>query len=179
MKAATFNITDTYNSNITAASQGKVVRRRSASSITLWLLVAVAGAALLVWSANMPDQKTSLYSAALIFGISALIAGFSVAIFGGKQWIYLPTKSTVKLHSYYIDPELQYAVCQAIEMRDISMLPQLKALHTSNVRLDVYVSKDGQFAGAQTFTYEPYAYKAMTPICTAYGDQAKALSIRI
>ena len=166
-----------YSSDLTSASGGKVVRRKRPASLALAILVLLAGIGLLIACPTMGDPSGAAYTASLIFGIAAAGTGLCLVLFGGREWVYLPTKSKVSLHSKFIDPQQADAVCRTVEMRDPSLLDKgLKTVETSGVRVDLYTSADGRFAAAQTFRYVPYTYIAATPVCCAYGEPAKRLA---
>jgi len=175
MDAKTINQT-AYHSDLTIASNGKTIYRKDPAKMLLSLAITAAGIALLLLCSRMEDKASALYTVALVFGIAATGTGICMALFGGKQWVYMPTKSKVRTNSFFIEPAQLYAVCQAIEMRDVSHLPELKTLNSSSVRVDMYVSDDGKFAAAQTFQYVPYTYSPVTPVCCAYDEQAKKFS---
>ena len=177
MNATIANQETAYHSNITIASDGKVIRRKSTLSLLLSLVILAAGVVLLIVASGMAEKTGVSYTASLVFGIIAVGAGLGMLFFGNKQWVYMPTKSKITVHSKFIDPSQFDAVCQAIYMRDPSLLGKgLQTVERSGVRIDMYVSADGEFAAAQTFRYVPYTYSAVTPVCCAYGEQARELS---
>ena len=162
-----------HHSDITIASNGKIMYRKDPAKMLLSLAIVAAGIALLILASRMADKASAIYTALLVFGIASTGTGICMALFGGRQWVYMPTKSKVRQHSFFIEPAQLYAVCQAIEMRDVSQLPELKTFNSSSVRVDMYVSDDGKFVAAQTFQYVPYTYSPVTPVCCAYDEQAK------
>ena len=177
MNATAISNSIAYNSDLTAASNGKVMRRKSPASLIVSAIILLAGIALLIAASRMADKTAVTYTASLVFGFAAAGTGLCLALFGGKTWVYMPTKSKIHVQSKYIDPKQYDAVCQAVYMRDPSLLAGgLKSVENSGVRIDLYTSADGEFAAAQTFRYVPYTYSPVTPVCCAYGEQAKLLS---
>lgn len=176
MNAITLSET-TYNTNLATASNGKAVRRRNPAALAVSVLLLLAGIALLVVTSGMGDKTGIPYTALLVFGIAAVATGLGLILFGGKEWVYAPTGSKIRVQSKFIDPAQFDAVCQAIHMRDASfMRGGLKTVEKSGVRIDLYTSADGRFVAAQTFRYVPYTYAPVTPVCCAYDEQARMLS---
>jgi len=177
MNTTALNQNTSYNSDITTASNGKVMRRKSAASLVLSLVILLAGIALLILASGLAEKTTAVYNLTLTLAVAAIGTGLGMFFWGGKEWVYMPTKSKITVQSKYINPMQFDAVCQAICMRDLSLLGKgLKTVEKSGVRIDLYTSADGEFTAAQTFQYFPFAYSPATPVCCAYGEHAKAFA---
>ncbi|MDR0954784.1 MAG: hypothetical protein LBM20_05315 [Rikenellaceae bacterium] len=173
----TTTVTVPFDTNLTAASDGQVVRRKSPAALAFALVILLIGAALLL-AASAMEQKTGIaYSSSLVFGIVGLCVGVSIALFGGKEWVYAPTKSKIRVRSKFIDPTQVDFVCRSIEKHELPPIEaELRIMENSSARIDLYTSADGAFAAAQVFQYVPYTYSPVTPVCCAVGEEAKRLA---
>ena len=164
-----------FNSDINHASNGQVVRRKNPVSLFLSSAVLAVGLVLLIVAGQMGDRTTSVYIASLVFGVSGVLAGGLLLLFGGRQFIYTPTKSKVTLHSYFFEPNQFHTVCQAVKSGDCTTLKSLKRSDNSGIRLDVLSSADHRFAAAQVYHYVPYTYTPASQLYCSYDDRAQEL----
>lgn len=111
----------------------------------------------------------------ILLGIAGLVHGVYQIFHGSKTWFYKPTDSKVAQKEYYYLADDFNALTNAIEHHRFEVLKSLKRQPDSNVKLVVVSSKDGKFAAAQVFRYQPFEFKPETEIFVFKDADAEAL----
>ena len=75
-----------------------------------------------------------------------------------RRWYYKPTQSAVSKKEYYYAADDFTALKTALVNARLDGLKNLHRQPDSNVKLVVVVSKDGKFAAAQVFRYQPFEF---------------------
>ena len=91
----------TQNQSITSATL--LTRRKSPKAILCAIALIVVGTALYLVSDLLPDNSSSLYMACVVGGLIMGFIGLLKLFVGGKEALYLPTKSPVRSYTLYIE----------------------------------------------------------------------------
>lgn len=111
----------------------------------------------------------------LLIGIILLAYGIFIFINKAKQKVYVKTGSPVSKKSLFFDSKYLFALQHCLETGSFNDIDKLQTKSNGNLRLDLLLSVDGLFAGAQLFNYESYLYKPYTNKCYFFDNQAKEL----
>jgi hypothetical protein len=96
--------------------------------------------------------------------------------------VYVPTQSVVKYKNYDLDAAMSTLVERILNAPEDKLAETVKAqgkitpVAMANVKLELCVSDDQQFAAAQLFRYVDFKYVPMTDFKTYEGDNAKLIA---
>ena len=93
-----------------------------------------------------------------------------------KRYVYLPTKSTLKLVTLYFDVHASDELQNCLQMKRFDELSRIKREKDNGVKVEAMLSGDGQFVAAQVLEYVPYSFEAVTPMICFYREDAGKLS---
>lgn len=151
----------------------KVAKRTQLSLIAIVLIV--LGVAMLIAGAAFEDPNSSLPSTLFIVGAVILLAGIIKFFVSRSCYVYLPTKSRLKLHTVYYDVKVSDDVQNGLSMKRFDDLTRLQQQKDNGVKVETMLSADGEFAATQVLEYVPYTFEAITPVMCFYGEDARKL----
>lgn len=172
----------TQNQSITPNTL--LTQRKSPKAILCAIVLIVAGTALYLVSKLLPDNSSSLYMACVVGGMIVAFIGLLKLFVGGKESLYLPTKSPVRSYTLYIEALSGDEVARLLAERRFDDLRRARRKESGPVRIDIQRSKDDRFIGLQVMQFIPYSYEAVAEpfyfegteaaeVATAVGNPAK------
>lgn len=172
----------TQNQSITPNTL--LTQRKSPKAILCAIALIVAGTALYLVSKLLPDNSSSLYMACVVGGMIVAFIGLLKLFVGGKESLYLPTKSPVRSYTLYIEALSGDEVARLLAERRFDDLRRARRKESGPVRIDIQRSKDDRFIGLQVMQFIPYSYEAVAEpfyfegteaaeVATAVGNPAK------
>lgn len=142
-----------------------VVKRRK--GIALPVIVAVAGVAVLVAVALLPDGtlSSSLASVLAVAGVAAAVGGVAVTmvrLFGkGGVPCLRDSGKPLEASELSFDKTQLREVLDTVERGDIDALFRMKECSVASVVVVVYRSHDGAFTACQPFEYAELEYRPL------------------
>lgn len=115
---------------------------------------------------NIKDTKSSIYFLTIILSITAMVIGVVKIFFGGKERVFTPTKSKVREYSLKYAMRDYATLKTALESGDLRAMQKVELTETSELRMDILISEDNQFATCQIFEWIPYSYEPKSELFT-------------
>lgn len=115
---------------------------------------------------EISDTKSSIYFFTIIVSVIAMIIGIIKIFFGGKERVFTPTKSKVREFTLKYSSRDYSTLKTALETGDLRDMQNLKMTENSELKMDILISDDNQFATCQIFEWIPYSYEPKTEIYT-------------
>lgn len=143
-------------------SAQNIAKRKSPKSVVTAVILCLLGAALFGFSYTIADHTSSLYMTCSVGGIGLLVVGLLKLAFGGRETVYLPTKSPVRSYAIYFESLASDALVNLIEQGRFDEIRDARRKESGPVRLDVQRSKDGRYVALQVMQYVPYAYETVS-----------------
>ena len=156
----------------TTTVESLIAKRRSGKAAVAGFGLTIAGIALYLVSTTIHDTSSSLYMVCAVGGFAAMIVGVLKLFVGGKETIYLPTKSPVKSHTLYFEALSGDELVRLIEEGKFDEIRTARRKESGPVRLDVQRSKDGRFVSLQVMQYVPYSYENVSGTYCFQEEQA-------
>lgn len=154
----------TQNQSITPATL--LTRRKNPKAILCAIALIVVGTALYLVSDLLPDNSSSLYMACVVGSLIMGFIGLLKLFVGGKETLYLPTKSPVRSYTLYIEALSGDEVARLLTERRFDDLRRARRKESGPVRIDVQRSKDDRFISLQVMQFIPYSYEPVAePFC--------------
>lgn len=131
------------------------------------MLLALAGAALLIFNATLTGgDQTNLKSALVFAGGVSLLTGLVMVclrFFGGGGVPYVPaSKAYVRYEELYFDRSKLREVMSRAEAVDVEGLMKMETQSVPMVAVTIFHTPDNSFAACQVFEYVELEYR---PLC--------------
>lgn len=150
-----------------------ISKHTSVFSVLLSLGIALTGIACIVWSLNV-DKSSAIESMTLLtLGTILILVALYRAFWKSTEIVYIPTGSSIREGSYFVDSADLVALQKAMDSNNFSE-PGLSFKHSGNGRIDYMVSKDGRFMAVQLFQFVPYTYEPASDIYYYMDADAQA-----
>ncbi len=137
----------------------QLARRKNPTLLITCLLLIAVGIALFFLSRSMADKTSTLYMLCSTSGLIMAATGLLLVLFGGKQTIYLPTKSPVKSKTVNVEGLGADALTAMLEEKRYAQIAQLPRVENGPVRLALQFSEDGAYLALQVWHYVPHTYE--------------------
>lgn len=152
----------------------EIAKRTNISVVAVvFVLVALAFGG---WGMTFDDLNSSLptflFTAAAILFFSGMIK----LLVSRRRYVYLPTKSALKLKTLYFDVHTRDELQDCLKMKRFDELSHIKREKDNGVKVEAMLSGDRQFAAVQVLEYIPYSFEAVTPVMYFYKEDACKLS---
>ena len=156
-----------YSSALFNCANLKLVTNRRMMAVGLALIVVGILIYVALFSATFTGRWLQMLS--IVVCVSAVFVGISILINYRKKLIYTPTGSIVRRYQFYYDRcELDRLAVLLTSPEELSDSFCLNPRREGDVRLDVLLSDDGQFAVAQAYLMSDYVYYTYSRLI-AYG----------
>lgn len=156
-----------------------LIKRRSNKSVITGIGLIILGIALYILSTTIHDTTSSLYMVSAVGAFAALLIGILKLFMGGKETLYLPTKSPVKGYTIYLEGLSGNELVELIEKRKFDDIRTAKRKESGPVRLDIQRSEDDRFVALQVMQYVPYAYENVSGTYYFHEEQAPEVAASI
>lgn len=160
----------------TTTIESQIAKRKSSKAVITGVCLILLGIALYILSTAIHDTTSSLYMVCAVGGFAAMIVGVLKLFVGGKETIYLPTKSPVKNYTLYFEALSGDELVRLIEQGKFNEIRIAKRKESGPVRLDVQRSGDNRFIALQVMQYVPYTYENVSGTYRFEGEQAVAVA---
>ena len=157
--------TKTIDATIFASSHPDIVKRTSVSSLTYSIAMLLVGLGSFASTFQLEDRSSTLSMALMVVGTVLFLIGTFRLFWKSKQTVYLPTNSVAKEFSVFFDLKYLDKLSGIITSGNFSSNSELHCENSGNIRMDVILSEDKQFAAVQLFQFVPYNYQAVTSVC--------------
>lgn len=163
----------------TVAIESLIIKRKSSKSVIAGISLIALSIALYLLSTTIHDTTSSLYMFSAVGAFAALLIGILKLFIGGKETLYLPTKSPVKGYTIYLEGLSGNELVELIEKRKFDDIRTAKRKESGPVRLDIQRSKDDRFVALQVMQYVPYAYENVSGTYYFHEEQAPEVAASI
>lgn len=157
--------TKTIDATIFASSHPDIVKRTSASSLTYSIVMLLIGIGAFGSTFQLEDRSSTLSMALMVVGTVLFLIGTFRLFWKSKQIVYLPTNSVAKEFSVFFDLKYLDKLKGIVASETFSTDTDLHCENSGNVRMDIILTEDKQFAAVQLFQFVPYNYQAVTSVC--------------
>lgn len=164
------------DATIFASEHPNIVKRTSLSGLILSSLFILIGLAALISSNRFEEQASPLTIVLLLSGTILVILGVLRLVWRGKEVVYTPTGSVTREKSFFFDLKYLDDLKNSVTTGQFTLATDMKSETNGNIRMDIIVSEDKQFAAVQLFQFVPYAYNPVTSVCYYTNGEAAALS---
>lgn len=163
--------------NLCAFNQN-VKESLNTKSVYLSIFICLLALGIIFLSSYIEDKSSSTYMGGITLSVLLMAIGFHRLITRRMQLIYQPTKSKMRIGSFYSDSKQLAGLKSAIQDKDQAIsYKDLDILKSGNVRLDYVVSYDGKFVAVQLYEYVPYNFEAVTDVICYENEQAHNLGL--
>ncbi len=152
-----------------------IVKRKNSKSVITSIGLILSGIAFYIFSTTIHDTTSSLYMFCAVSGFSLLFIGLLRLFVGGKETVYLPTKSPVKSYALYFESLSGDELVRLIEQGRFDEIRTARRKESGPVRLDVQRSRDDCFIALQVMQYVPYTYENVS--CVHCFEQERASEV--
>ena len=167
----------TIQSSIFTSLHADVAKRINISGVILSVLFCLVGFALFALTLALEDRSSATSLGLMVLGTGLiLLAVFRLSWLSTRK-VYLPTGSLVKEQALFFDLKYLDDLKQLIDSGHFSSDLHLKSEASGNIRFDVMLSDDHEFAAVQLFQFVPYHYESVTPVRYYVGAEASQLAL--
>lgn len=160
----------------TTTIESQIAKRRSSKAVITGVCLILLGIAFYILSTTIQDTTSSLYMICAVGGFAALIVGVLKLFVGGKETIYLPTKSPVKSYTLYFEALSGDELVRLIEQGKFDDIRAARRKESGPVRLDIQRSRDDRFIALQVLQYVPYTYENVSGTYSFLEEQAPVVA---
>lgn len=155
----------TNDTTIFASSHPDIVKRTSALSLTFSISMLLVGVAAFALTFQLEDRSSTLSMALMVIGTVLFLIGTFRLFWKSKEIVYLPTNSVAKEFSVFFDLKYLDKLTEIINSGKFLANADLHCENSGNIRMDIILTQDKQFAAVQLFQFVPYNYQAVTSVC--------------
>ncbi len=152
------------NATAVAYPHPDIVKRTSLSGLIISGVMILAGILVFFATFHLEDKGSALGMGLMVLGSGLFLGGVFRLFWKSKQLVYLPTGSVTKAESYFFDLKNMDKLKGMVNSGTFTGDTNLKCEASGNLRLDVMISEDKQFAAVQLFQFVPYVYNTVTPV---------------
>ncbi len=168
------NQTNTSGETLFSAVHPDIVKQTNVSSLILSACLCVVGISIFAVSYGMDDSSSTLSMLCMTIGTILILLGIFRLFWRSKEWVYLPTKSTIKEGSSFFDEGNLSTIADALRKKDFTSGRNAPMKPGGSVRLDYFLSRDRKFAAVQLFRFIPYTYEPASSIYYYTDNDAAA-----
>lgn len=151
-----------------------VVKRVSASSVIVSVVIGAFGIGAFLTSMRMSDASSTMSMLCLTGGTILLLVALFRLFWRSKEWVYIPTGSVTKEGSCFFDVCDLQALNTTMERKSFQSTNEVQVKTNGNVRMDYMISRDKKFVAAQLFRFVPYTYEPVSSVFYFTGNDANA-----
>lgn len=168
--------TQTIGATLFASSHPDIAKRTSVSGLIISAVMLAAGILVFFSVFEMNDKSSTLSMFLMVLGTALALLGVFRLFWKSREIVYLPTGSVAKERSLFFDLKHIGTLTEMIENGKLGGETGIKSESSGNVRMDILISQDNQFAALQLFQFVPYTYTPVTSVHYFTGSQAAAVS---
>ncbi len=164
------------NATTVAYPHPDIAKRTNFAGLLISSVMILAGIFGFLATFQLEDKSSTLGMGLLVLGSALFLGGIFRLFWKSKQLIYKPTGSVTKAESYFFDLKNMDKLKGMVNSGTFSSDTNLKCEASGNLRLDVMISEDKQFAAVQLFQFVPYVYNTITPVQYFTNGEASAVA---
>lgn len=168
--------TQSIDVNVFSFAHPNIAKRTNIIGLLSALVAIVLGIAMLLFMQQADDKTSSLTYMLMTVGVAFIGFGVYRLFANRKESIYIPTGSIAKEKSLFFDLKHLDDLKHNVFSGEFPVDSAIQSEGTGNVRMDVMISKDNQFAAVQLFQFVPYAYQPITSIRYYTMDEVESLA---
>lgn len=138
-------------------------RNKKNTFLSFTFLAIGAGLSVFTFSKTI-DPQSFIYYLVATLALVALTVGVIKLLFSAKDKIFTPTKSRVRSISVNHTMSNYSVIKNALETGDFTKVMQIKPTDSSELKMEISVSDDNQFASCQIFEWIPYNYEPKSEV---------------
>ena len=153
----------------------------SKNSLSTTGIIVVIAAAAAFYAGSLTDGNSVLSMSLFMLGVALGIFGL-IKLFMGKKVCYCrESGKKVSLHRLTFNKSEMKRVQNILEEKNFEQLKNIKRGEnkSSDIRLDIYISSDKQYATAQIMEFVPFEYQAVGEAQQYHDNEAEALAAQI
>lgn len=154
----------------------ELVKRISVSKLVLSAVMLVVGLVLISVVFRLSDTSSTLSMILMVGGSVLILLSLFRFFWKSKKVVYAPTGSTAYETSLFFNLKDLALLSELVEDKQFSSVQSVKCESNGNIRLDVLLTQDCQFAALQLFQFIPYTYSPVTSVVYFKGDDAVSVS---
>ena len=166
---------NSYNNDATLfnVNHNEIIKRTNSKQTIIALLLLIAGLCACLIGLPYKDTQTSIFLTVFIIGLLIIGYGCFRLMNKSKEFVYTKTNSKIIKKTLLFDMKNLVSLQRDIESGSFTE-NKLESIHNGNVRMDVLMSEDGNFAGVQLFSYQSYLFAPVTSIHYFNNEKAQA-----
>lgn len=168
--------TQTFDATIFASAHPDIAKRTSISGILFSSVMLLVGVLSFVSTFELEDKSSTISMALMVLGTGLFLLGIFRLFWKSKEVVYLPTGSITKERSVFFDLKNMDNLTTLVNSGSFSANTELRSETTGNIRMDVILSEDNQFAAVQLFQFVPYTYQPITSVRYFTNEKASAVA---
>jgi hypothetical protein len=158
--------------DIKTTQHSQIIKKKNFLTITISILLIIAGIVTFSVSSGADKDKSSL-AMALFFGAICLIATGIVLFLTKWQYnVYEKTGSPVKFQTYAFSKKEINALKDILAQGKFEGRKSISFAPNGDGHLDIIYSNDNQFVAAQIKEFIPFSFQAVTPVYYFYESVA-------
>lgn len=153
----------------------------SKNSLSTTGIIVVIAAAAAFYASSLTDGNSVLSMSLFMLGVALGIFGL-IKLFMGKKVCYCrESGKKVSLHRLTFNKSEMKRVQNILEEKNFEQLKNIKRgdNKSSDIRLDIYISSDKQYATGQIMEFVPFEYQAVGEAQQYHDNEAEALAAQI
>lgn len=166
----------TIDATIFASSHPDIAKRTSISGLIFSSLILLVGVLAFVSTFEMEDRSSTLSMGLMVLGTGMFLIGIFRLFWKSKEVVYVPTGSVAKEQSVFFDLKHMEQLKEMVQTGEFSADVKLKGENSGNIRMDVILSEDKNFAAVQLFQFVPYTYNPITSVHYFTNGKASAIA---
>lgn len=168
--------TQTMDTTIFVSSHPDITKRTSTSGLILTCVMLLFGILAFVSTFQLADRLSTLSMALIVLGAGLFLFGVFRLFWKSKEVVYLPTGSIAKEHTIFFDLKDLNLLAEVVKKGSFSAASEVKGDSSGNIRMDVILTEDANFAAVQLFQFVPYTYNPVTAVCYYTNNEASELA---
>lgn len=166
----------TIDATIFASSHPDIAKRTSISGLIFSSLILLVGVLAFVSTFEMEDRSSTLSMGLMVLGTGMFLIGIFRLFWKSKEVVYVPTGSVAKEQSIFFDLKHMEQLKDMVQTGEFPADVKLKGENNGNIRMDVILSEDKNFAAVQLFQFVPYTYNPITSVHYFTNGKASAMA---
>ncbi|WP_294474310.1 hypothetical protein [uncultured Bacteroides sp.] len=168
--------TQAINATLFASSHPDIVKRTSVSKVLFSALMLLVGVLAFASTFELEDKSSTVSMALMVLGTGLFLMGIFRLFWKSKEVVYMPTGSVAKERSLFFDLKHMDTLTDLVNSGSFSANSGLKSEVSGNLRMDVILSEDKNFAAVQLFQFVPYTYQPITSVQYFTNEQASSVA---
>lgn len=164
--------TQSLNQSLLEGLNPELVTRTSVSKMLFSAAMLVLGLIFFSIVFQLSDKSSALSMILMVSGSALVLISLFRFFWKSKEVVYAPTGSTAYETSLFFNLKDLPLLSELVEDNKFSSAQSVRSESNGNIRLDVLLTRDHQFAALQLFQFVPYTYSPVTSVACFKGEDA-------